>query len=43
MKKMIALLGETAALIARYRGDDFSGKAPVLLLGHMDGVEALAV
>jgi carboxypeptidase PM20D1 len=35
-------LGETAALIARYRGDGSSGKAPILLLGHMDVVEALA-
>ncbi|MGA9573292.1 MAG: M20/M25/M40 family metallo-hydrolase [Lysobacterales bacterium] len=35
-------LGETAALIAKYRGDDSSGKAPILLLGHMDVVEALA-
>jgi acetylornithine deacetylase/succinyl-diaminopimelate desuccinylase-like protein len=35
-------LGEPAALIARYRGDDSSGKAPILLLGHMDVVEALA-
>jgi len=34
--------GETAALIARYRGDGSSGKAPILLLGHMDVVEALA-
>jgi len=34
-------VGETAALIARYRGDDSSGKAPILLLGHMDVVEAL--
>lgn len=35
-------LGETAALIARYRGDDSSAKAPILLLGHMDVVEARA-
>ena len=35
-------LGETAVLIAKYRGDDASGKAPILLLGHMDVVEALA-
>jgi acetylornithine deacetylase/succinyl-diaminopimelate desuccinylase-like protein len=35
-------LGETASLIAKYRGDDSSGKAPILLLGHMDVVEALA-
>jgi len=35
-------LGETAALIARYRGDGSSGKAPILLLGHMDVVEAHA-
>ena len=33
-------VGETAALIARYRGDDSSGKGPILLLGHMDVVEA---
>lgn len=35
-------LGETASLIARYRGDGSSGKRPILLLGHMDVVEALA-
>ncbi len=35
-------LGETASLIARYRGDGSSGKAPILLLGHMDVVEALS-
>ena len=35
-------LGETASLIAKYRGDGSSGKAPILLLGHMDVVEALA-
>ena len=29
-----------AALIARYRGDGSSGKAPILLLAHMDVVEA---
>lgn len=33
-------IGETAALIARYRGDGSSGAAPILLLGHMDVVEA---
>lgn len=33
-------IGETAALIARYRGDGSSGKRPILLLGHMDVVEA---
>jgi len=33
-------VGETAALIARYRGDGSSGKAPILLLAHMDVVEA---
>lgn len=33
-------VGETAALIARYRGDGSSGKRPILLLGHMDVVEA---
>ena len=30
----------TVALIARYRGDGSSGKKPILLLGHMDVVEA---
>ncbi len=35
-------LGEAASLIAKYRGDGSSGKAPILLLGHMDVVEALA-
>jgi carboxypeptidase PM20D1 len=35
-------VGETAALVARYRGDGSSGEAPILLLGHMDVVEALA-
>jgi acetylornithine deacetylase/succinyl-diaminopimelate desuccinylase-like protein len=34
-------LDDTASLIARYRGDGSSGKAPILLLGHMDVVEAL--
>jgi len=34
-------LGDTASLIAKYRGDGSSGKAPILLLGHMDVVEAL--
>ena len=33
-------VGETAALIARYRGSGSSGKPPILLLGHMDVVEA---
>lgn len=33
-------VGETAALIARYRGDGSSDKAPILLLAHMDVVEA---
>ena len=30
------------ALVARYRGDGSSGKAPILLLGHLDVVEAFA-
>ena len=33
-------LGETAVFIARYRGDGSSGEAPILLLGHMDVVDA---
>jgi acetylornithine deacetylase/succinyl-diaminopimelate desuccinylase-like protein len=35
-------LGETASLVVTYRGDGSSGKAPILLLGHMDVVEAFA-
>jgi carboxypeptidase PM20D1 len=35
-------LEDTAALVATYRGDGSSGKAPILLLAHMDVVEALA-
>jgi len=34
--------GDFASLVARYRGDGSSGKKPILLLGHMDVVEALA-
>ena len=33
---------DTVALVATYRGDGSSGKAPILLLAHMDVVEALA-
>ena len=33
--------GETAALVVRYRGDGSSGHKPILLMGHMDVVEAL--
>lgn len=33
--------GETAALIVRYAGDGSSDKKPILLLGHMDVVEAI--
>ena len=33
--------GDFASLVARYRGDGSSGKKPILLLGHMDVVEAL--
>jgi len=33
--------GEPAALVVRYAGDGSSGKKPILLLGHMDVVEAL--
>jgi len=32
--------GETAALVVRYKGDGSSGKKPILLIGHMDVVEA---
>jgi len=34
-------LDETAALVVRYRGDGSAGKEPILLIGHMDVVEAL--
>ncbi|MEW6999088.1 M20/M25/M40 family metallo-hydrolase [Colwelliaceae bacterium BS250] len=34
--------GKTAALTVHYRGDGSSGKKPILLIGHMDVVEALA-
>ncbi|WP_416307947.1 M20/M25/M40 family metallo-hydrolase [Neptunicella sp. SCSIO 80796] len=33
--------GETAALVVYFRGDGSAGKKPILLLGHMDVVEAL--
>lgn len=33
--------GATASLIVRYRGDGSADKKPILLLGHMDVVEAL--
>lgn len=36
----IVPVGNTVALLARYRGDGSSGKKPILLLGHMDVVEA---
>lgn len=32
---------ETAGLVVRYRGDGSSGKNPILLLAHMDVVDAL--
>ncbi len=35
-------VGEASALVARYRGNGSSGKEPILLLGHMDVVEAYA-
>jgi acetylornithine deacetylase/succinyl-diaminopimelate desuccinylase-like protein len=38
----VVLVGDRAALIARYRGDGSSGKKPILFLGHMDVVEANA-
>jgi carboxypeptidase PM20D1 len=34
-------LGETASLIVRYQGDGSADKKPILLLAHMDVVEAL--
>jgi len=34
-------IDKTASLVVRYQGDGSSGKAPILLLGHMDVVEAL--
>ena len=32
---------ETAGLVVRYRGDGSSGKEPILLIAHMDVVDAL--
>ena len=32
---------QTAGLVVRYRGDDSSGERPILLLAHMDVVDAL--
>lgn len=34
-------MGETAALVVRYRGDGSTGKKPILLSAHMDVVDAL--
>lgn len=34
-------MGETAALVVRYRGDGSSGKKPISLSAHMDVVDAL--
>ncbi|MEZ5891682.1 MAG: M20/M25/M40 family metallo-hydrolase [Parvularculaceae bacterium] len=36
----IVPVGETAALVARYRGDGSSGKKPILFMAHMDVVDA---
>jgi len=36
----VVMMPPTAALIARYRGNLNTGKKPILLLGHMDVVEA---
>lgn len=33
---------EVAGLVVRYRGDGLSGKKPILLIAHMDVVEALS-
>ena len=38
----VVIMGDMAALIARYRGDGSSGEKPILFLGHMDVVEAYA-
>ena len=35
-------LGETTSLVVHYRGDGSANKKPILLLGHMDVVEAFA-
>ena len=32
---------ETASLVVRYEGDDSSGREPILLIAHMDVVDAL--
>ena len=33
---------EAASLVVRYRGDGSSGKQPILLIAHMDVVDAIA-
>lgn len=38
----VPMTGEFASLIARYRGNGSTDKKPILFLGHMDVVEALA-
>ena len=38
---VIANSGNDVSLIVTYAGDGSSGKKPILLLGHMDVVEAL--
>lgn len=38
----VPMTGEFASLVARYRGNGSTDKKPILFLGHMDVVEALA-
>lgn len=38
----VPMTGEFASLVARYRGNGATEKKPILFLGHMDVVEALA-
>lgn len=37
----IVQVGDFAGMVVRYPGDDSSGRKPILLLGHLDVVEAL--
>ena len=41
LPQMLSSGEETASLVVRYEGDDSSGRKPILLIAHMDIVDAL--
>jgi len=41
LPQMLSSGEETASLVVRYEGNDASGRAPILLIAHMDIVDAL--